>query len=354
MKRALCLTCLLALTALSLASCRRAQPESALAAAAGPAEPLTLVANHKYMHANGLERTILTVHGGDTSKPVEWTLSTGDKAGYEPEDVLKVIEETGSRLMVQTSLRPGRVSITAGRGKEKRTAHLLVQRDLSDDDADGFPDVAELWSQSDRERFRAWFTAIALSQRRHISDAWPPEKRDCAGLIRFAYAEALKKHTNENLARFKYLERSNIRDVKKYNYPDTPLLGELLFRTRQGAFEPTDTGDGAFSAFADARNLQEFNTHFVSKDLNRAKPGDLLFFLRFAESDMPYHSMIYLDAPAPGGSPMLVYHTGPVDDTAGRIKYISVQDLLRFPDVRWHPVPENENFLGVYRFNILD
>jgi uncharacterized protein len=52
-----------------------------------------------------------------------------------------------------------------------------------------------------------------------------------------------------------------------------------------------------------------------------------------------------------------VYDTGPIGagshQARGEVRRVALDDLLRHPDARWRPVPENANFLGVYRWNIL-
>ena len=63
-----------------------------------------------------------------------------------------------------------------------------------DSDNDGIPDAAELQSYSDRENFRRWFTLIAEGQFYRLSSDWNAEQRDCAGLVRFAWREALRRH----------------------------------------------------------------------------------------------------------------------------------------------------------------
>ena len=63
-----------------------------------------------------------------------------------------------------------------------------------DSDNDGIPDAAELSSFRDRENFRHAFTGIAEMQFYRISDEWNKEQRDCAGLVRFAWREALRRH----------------------------------------------------------------------------------------------------------------------------------------------------------------
>src|SRR5688572_25284214 len=63
-----------------------------------------------------------------------------------------------------------------------------------DSDNDGIPDVAELQSFMDRENFRRWFTLIAEVQFYRLSKEWNAEQRDCSGLVRFAWREALRRH----------------------------------------------------------------------------------------------------------------------------------------------------------------
>ena len=64
----------------------------------------------------------------------------------------------------------------------------------ADLDHDGLPDNVELRSFNDRENFRRWFTWAAEMQFYKLSDQWNPEQRDCAGLVRFAWREALRPH----------------------------------------------------------------------------------------------------------------------------------------------------------------
>jgi hypothetical protein len=53
------------------------------------------------------------------------------------------------------------------------------------------------------------------------------------------------------------------------------------------------------------------------------------------------------------GEAGVVYHTGPVHQAKGEMRRLLPNDLLHHPDARWRPLPENANFLGVYRWNIL-
>ena len=51
--------------------------------------------------------------------------------------------------------------------------------------------AAGLREEGDREAFRTWFVALLEQQLEGPSPAWEPAQRDCAGLLRFAFREAL-------------------------------------------------------------------------------------------------------------------------------------------------------------------
>lgn len=98
--------------------------------------------------------------------------------------------------------------------------------------------------------------------------------------------------------------------------------------------------------FADASALQRAETWFVSRDLARAKPGDLLFFKTGALE----HVMIYIGASqiVPSARKWIVYV---VDGR--RVERASVQDTLASWPAEWRADASNSSFLGVWRFNIL-
>jgi hypothetical protein len=229
-------------------------------------------------------------------------------------------------------------------------ATWLVPTDSADD---GTPDFLRLDDPQDRAAFRRWFTFLAEAQYFQQPAARPAEIVDCAALIRYAYREALRAHTGSWAAEARLPLVPPFEPVARYQYPYTPL-GAALFRVRDGSFRPTDLDDGAFAQFADAQTLQRFNTHFVSRDLERALPGDLLFF-RQDSDHMPFHSMVYLGQSriAKDAARYVVYHTGPDGSEPGEIRRLSLPELLRFPEPQWRPIGRNRNFLGVYRWNIL-
>src|SRR5687768_4332639 len=82
-------------------------------------------------------------------------------------------------------------SVPTDAGASANPRHHSISLDY---DNDGIPDAAELQSHQDRQNFRRWFTSIAEAQYYRMSEQWNQEQRDCAGLVRFAWREALRRH----------------------------------------------------------------------------------------------------------------------------------------------------------------
>lgn len=226
----------------------------------------------------------------------------------------------------------------------------------NDSDRDGIPDVAELNSFNDRESFRRWFTFIAEMQFYRLSNEWSTEQRDCAGLVRFSWREALRRHDRQWLQRMGREYEALAPDVSAYTLASNPL-GEKMFRAGSGPLRKTEAGRAEFSEFADARSLKDFNCTFVSRDRNEALPGDLIFFFQPWAQKLPLHTMIFLGEAhtASGGAhDWVVYHTGATHRDAGTVKKVRLSVLAQHPDKRWRPVESNPNFLGFYRLKILD
>jgi hypothetical protein len=226
----------------------------------------------------------------------------------------------------------------------------------NDSDRDGIPDVAELGSFNDRENFRRWFAAIAEMQFYRLSDEWSAEQRDCAGLVRFSWREALRRHDRQWFQRMGREYEAFAPDVAAYTLESNPL-GDKLFRARAGAFSESDLESGSFSEFADARSLREFNCRFISRDRRLAEPGDLLFFFQPWAQKLPYHTMIFLGEARTNGEgarDWVVYHTGATHTDAGVVRKARLSVLEHHPDKRWRPIKSNPNFLGFYRLRILD
>lgn len=225
----------------------------------------------------------------------------------------------------------------------------------ADSDGDGIPDAAELRSSDDRDNFRRWFTQIAEMQFYKLSEAWNEDQRDCAGLVRFAWREALRSHD-----RIWYQQMGEgydpvAPDVKAYSLERSPL-GAKLFRADFGSFQESDLANNKFSEFADARTLKNHNATFISRDRAQAERGDLLFFHQPWVQKYPYHVMIFIgDARnnGEGADDWVVYHTGSSPNDKGEVKKVRLATLKLHPDRRWRPVVNNPNFLGFYRLKIL-
>lgn len=250
-------------------------------------------------------------------------------------------------------------------------ARLQLTPSLADRNRNGYPDVMDLTSEGDRQSFRGWFTQIARSQMIRLDDRW--HDRDCAGLLRFCYREALKRHDRAWLADRRWLAMSGIPDVRKYNYPEVPLVGTRVFNvgTRPPAqgdttsIEPTSFAERApqspdadgrmssttllenFAMFGEAARLKDNSLHFLSRSVADALPGDVVIYLNDTKSAWPYHTMIYL------GDGSVIYHTGPDGNKPGIVKHLTLDQLAMHPNPRWHPVPGNPYFLGFYRWRIL-
>lgn len=242
----------------------------------------------------------------------------------------------------------------ARRGATPGPKHPEPDR-AADLDHDGLPDLAEMRTFNDRESFRRWFTWIAEMQFYKLSDEWNPDQRDCAGLVRFAWREALRGHDRGWYQRMGEGYDPIAPDVT--SSLEAEPLREKLFRIAPGVYLSSDVAEGRFSEFADAHNLKLFNSYFVSRDRQRASPGDLLFFHQPWVQKYPFHVMIFLGEPRvanEGARDWVVYHTGASPEDAGAVKKVRLAVLDQHPNKRWRPIQSNPNFLGFYRLRILN
>ena len=229
-----------------------------------------------------------------------------------------------------------------------------------DKDHDGFPDKAELLNYYDRENFRLWFVYIALSQYYHPSAFWNEKERDCAGLIRFSYKEALKRHDNKWFSSMPYLVNVKIPDVSRFNYPNIPILGTRIFRIAPGEFkkDELDNISTFFSPYANTYNLIKYNMVRIGKEDRDIKKGDILVFYNPYDPEMMFHTMIFIGRDPidsdDGINDWLIYHTGPRVNDRGIIKKVRREMLRHHKDPRWRPIVSNPFFLGYFRFKILD
>ncbi|OLV17701.1 hypothetical protein BOO71_0007945 [Deinococcus marmoris] len=214
----------------------------------------------------------------------------------------------------------------------------------ADRDRDGYPDAAELVGQ-DRANFADWFAAVAESQYYGMNADWKPEDRDCGGLLRYAFTNALMPHDAAWFAKFRYLPRPKLGPVQAFSYP-LPVISRSVFRVAGGAYQSGDIGAGKLVGRTGVQYLSTYSMVRVSRDMQQARRGDLLIFIRPGQRS--YHSMVYL------GDGKVVYHTGASPAEGGEVRLLTVQSLLRYAERAFHPASSNPSFLGVYRWKIAD
>lgn len=224
-------------------------------------------------------------------------------------------------------------------------AEVPLNRTALDSDHDGYPDAVELTGAADREAFMNWFADIAEAQYTALSPDW--KHQDCSGLLRYAFVEALKPKTAAWFAKFSYLPNRHLPEVRALSYP-TPVLSRSVFRVAPGAYKAGDVAVGKLVGLADASELMNYASVPLGRTPEVAKRGDLLFFAHPLAEGSGYHSMVYL------GEGRVVYHTGLRPEEGGEVRLISLATLSKHPDASWHPVPHNPNFLGFYRWKIVN
>lgn len=256
-------------------------------------------------------------------------------------------QQQAAGIDVQSPVNPGLQRLVIRyRGKSAALKIRFVET-AADSFADGTPDFLRLHSSADRAAFRSWITALADTAAALPSPRLPHEIDDCAALLRWCYRNALHAHNEAWQQTMPFETLPPLASVAQYAYPATPL-GAGIFRVRDGTYTAANANDGSFAEFADARTLWQRNTFLLGRDVRSARAGDLLFY-RQLEQNSPFHSMILTGA----AHEWAVYHTGPIGTGPGEVRRIALDDLVHHPDPRWRPLPQNSNFLGVYRWNIL-
>ena len=195
----------------------------------------------------------------------------------------------------------------------------------------------------DDQSMRAAVTRLALLQARRLSPQWEGRQRDCSGLVRFAYREALETRTPKQKQRLgipRALNLPAVSELSRRVLPQYPQIWQVGYGKE---------GKPRYGAFADAETLISFNFRKKTRDLGLARNGDLLVFQKALEDDQPYHLMIFVeDRP----ENLVVYHNGARGDDA-QVRVVRMSDLMDSPDAVWIPTTANPHFLGVYEWNRL-
>ena len=190
-------------------------------------------------------------------------------------------------------------------------------------DAPGENAAASRFSAAESRALRAWIVKIAEAQ---ISGGPTPKwtQRDCAGLVRFAVAEALATHDER------------WRHAMGMNGPLPPdLAPEAARRQLRHRWRRPDGTEGAF---VNAIGLIQENSVAMGRDPRLAQPADMFFY----DQGVAQHLMLWTGRRA-------VYHNGatPAPEDNG-LRAVALAELRRWPDTRWRPVEGNPNFIGVF------
>lgn len=174
------------------------------------------------------------------------------------------------------------------------------------------------------------FTPLVVSNEKRGSSAknfhWSAKNRDCAGLVRYVFREALSKQTPAFLNQYPELNRvAPPQDWEEFNH----------------ALETWQMKNNT------AAELVR-HARFIGKTVSREKveTGDLLYFestrlkIRHVMLVVRTHSEVFL-----------VYHTG---DKRDELRIRTVADILKNNDAYWHPLRENPVFKGVLRPEFLN
>jgi uncharacterized protein len=164
---------------------------------------------------------------------------------------------------------------------------------------------------------RQLIARTALTQVERVDPAWHPEQRDCAGLVRFSYRAAFKQ----------------LRPAR---------LGAPLWRDAQG--RGVDFADaetliaGSFAPLGRGEEARE-----------SLRSGDLLAFRQVGAAGAPVYHLMLVVRPEDRAhaEPRVVYHPGSKGDP---VRVGVLRELINEAPLEWRPVPENESFLGFFRF----
>jgi uncharacterized protein YfaT (DUF1175 family) len=192
--------------------------------------------------------------------------------------------------------------------------------------ADSSPDTPQLSASGQLyvRRFIEQFAPLIVQNERHsrrLNFRWDLTNRDCAGLVRYVFHEALSPHRESFFAHYPELYRLG-------NYPNQ---GELSRARRYWNTGNQTTPD----------LLQ--HTRYIGRQtgLQNLKTGDIVYY---ESSELRVrHLMLVVRS---GRGIFLFYHTG---DQRDELRLRTVEDLRRMEVPHWHPDADNPAFRGVYR-----
>lgn len=173
-------------------------------------------------------------------------------------------------------------------------------------------------------RFVEQFTPLVVRNEkrdRRLNFRWDSANRDCAGLVRYVFHEALVSH----------------RESFFTHYPEMARLGNYA-----GERELSLAGRYWSAGNQTAPDLLRHSRYRGrSTDLQKLKTGDILYY-ESAEWRIR-HVMLVVRS---GNGVFLVYHTG---DQRDELRLRTVEDMRTQNEAQWHPDPDNPVFRGIYR-----
>lgn len=182
---------------------------------------------------------------------------------------------------------------------------------------------------SQMQAFRSWLQLI-VHQQLNLGPTPRWQQRDCAGLVRFASAEALRQHDATWLKANGFLG--------KKIPPELNLTVEQRAALRHAWLR----ADGSQGAFVSALELVQNNTQPIGRDMAHAEVADLLLF----DQGQEQHLMIWMGR-------YVAYHTGKVAPNDNGLRAYPLAKLMSWKDNRWQPQAGNPNFIGIFRLFFL-
>lgn len=185
-------------------------------------------------------------------------------------------------------------------------------------------------SADSQQKFRAFveaFSPLVLRlEPKGANYRWHASNRDCAGLVRYVFWEAMQQHDDRFYDRYPAMRSVNALAKSK-------LLTEIASAWQNGNLT--------------AQQLIQ-HSHRLARVARpaRLKTGDLLYF--YSAELKIRHVMMIVRA---GAGVLAVYHTG---DARAELRIRTLPDLEALPESQWHPVAENPVFQGVFRPQFLD
>lgn len=284
------------------------------------------------------QKRIVLLYGSPSSIQLQLKEFQADPAGFSERDLV-VFTPGGEGFRLELIGKDGSTKLKSSKLVTRSQLYSLIDSMPMRQYEKRSQEAAPKLDAADQRAFRLWFTFLAEAQFFNDPERRPRDITDCASLVRYAFREALSRHDPQ------WIARNALPTI-----PTLPAIQSLsgpLFITPEG-----------LRHFADAKNLKLHNTRRIAGSIERARPGDLLFYEQQDQSS-PWHVMIYLGKSQLESSPenWVVYHTGPVNQAAskhpGEMRRLRVAELVAHPQPRWRPVAGNPAFLGVYRWNIL-